>query len=431
MGITSLLSTTGRSEGTRLRGECHGDSSIVSTPPYQETPADPAAETVAVAREDVVEETRPRPPRIWPWLLALLLLVVGGLLAFVLLRGGDKTTMPDVVGLTELEARARLADAELEPDIDRGPSDRAAGQVFEQTPGAGTQLEEGEQVEIGVSSGLVRVPVPSVRDLDQQEAIAKIEEAGFRPKLRRVFAGAPAGKIVEQEPRGGERAPRGSTVVLVSSKGRNLERVPDVIGRTEREAVQVLRRRGFEPRTFDVPSPDPRGIVVAQQPAGREQAPPDSRVRINVSTGEQSGQPSARTGTVAQPGSGVSVPEVVGLSQTAALRRLHAVSLRGVVQYRGSSEPRGRVIDQFPRPGSSKNAEARVRLVVSAGQETAERVAVPDVRGEDEETATAMLEDAGFRVEVIRTGGGATVEDQQPAPGVRSYADAVVTLFVG
>ena len=63
-----------------------------------------------VEREEVVEETPARPPRIWPWLLALLLLVLGGLLAyFLLLRDEEKTTMPRVVGITEAEAQARMA----------------------------------------------------------------------------------------------------------------------------------------------------------------------------------------------------------------------------------------------------------------------------------------------------------------------------------
>ena len=108
--------------------------------------------------------------------------------------------------------------------------------------------------------------------------MAKLKAAGFR-RAPRVFDGAPKGVVVEQEPRGSERAPKGSTVVLIVSKGRNLKPVPDVVGLQEGEAVSKLRASGFEPRIFDVPSPEPQGVVVAQQPPGGEQAPPDSRVR--------------------------------------------------------------------------------------------------------------------------------------------------------
>jgi beta-lactam-binding protein with PASTA domain len=76
------------------------------------------------------------------------------------------------------------------------------------------------------------------------------------------------------------------------------------------------------------------------------------------------------------------------------------------------------------------NRNAQVRLVVSIGQ-GAEELEVPDVRDQSEASARQTLEDLGFRVEIIRTGDGDTVEDQQPAPGVTSAPGMVVTLFVG
>jgi beta-lactam-binding protein with PASTA domain len=392
---------------------------------------EPVPETVAVEREHVVEETRPGPPRIWPWLLALLLLVVGGLLAyFLLVRGEEKTTMPRVVGLTEAEAQAQIADANLESDVDRRRSEQEAGIVFAQTPGAGTQLDEGERVELLVSSGFVRVTVPAVRGLSESDAVQKLENARLEAEVERVFAGAPKDMVVEQDPRGGEQAERGSTVALVVSKGRNLATVPDVVGLTESQAVSRLRAREFVPRLVDVPSTDPRGTVVAQQPPGGERAPPDSRVRLNISTGQGTGQPQERPGETT-PGGDVNVPDITGLAQTPALRRLHNADLRGVVAYRRSDEPRGRVIDQFPAAGSAKRTGARVRVLISSGPAGLDELEVPDVRGEEEQAAVQALEAEGFRVDVIRTGDGTTVEDQQPEPGLRAWRGAVVTLFVG
>jgi beta-lactam-binding protein with PASTA domain len=326
-------------------------------------------------REEVVEEEVPprRPPRLWPWLLALLLLVLGGLLAYYLLtRGDDKTTMPPVIGLTETEARARVSESELEAGVVRRPSQRDAGIVFAQSPGAGTQLDEGQQVTILVSSGLVEVPVPSVIDLREQEAVQKLEDAGFEVRVQRVFAGAPEGVVVEQDPRGGERAPTGSTVGLTVSKGRNLNPVPDVLGLEEDEAVSRLRAAEFVARIFDVPSTEPEGTVIAQQPQAGEQAPPDSRVRLNVSTGEQTGETTERPSTT-----------TTGTTTT----------------------------------GTTTTGAARV--------------AVPDVRDLDEQTATDTLEGSGFRVEVVREGDGDVVQDQQPQPGARAARGSVVRLFVG
>ena len=405
----------------------------MSIPPDQGDEETVVIDESARHREEVVEEVPPRrPPRLWPWLLALLVLVLGGLLAYFLLtRGPDKTTMPRVVGLTESAARVRIAEANLEAQVIRRRSERPADIVFAQSPGAGVQLDEEQTVEIFVSSGLVEVPVPSVRDLREDEAVAKLKAAGFKTQVRRVFAGAPKGVVVEQEPRGSERAPKGSTVALTVSKGRNLKAVPDVVGLQEGEAVSKLRASGFEPRIFDVPSSEPQGAVVAQQPAGGEQAPPDSRVRINVSTGEEAGQTTERPSTTTTGAARVTVPSVVGVAQTPALRRLRNAGLRGVVSYRTSNQPRGRVIEQRPRAGGQLSRNAPVQIVVSAGATMGEPLDVPDVSGVSEDEARQTLEDAGFRVEVIRVGDGATVEDQQPEFGVTAFRGAVITLFVG
>ena len=184
----------------------------MSTPP---PPPDPPADAVVV--DEVEEEVAPppRPPQLWPWLLALLVLVLGGLLAWwLLLRDDEKTTMPPVVGLTEAQARARIAEAELEVDVDRARSERRAGIVFAQIPGGGTQLDEGQRVEIKVSSGLTRVAVPAVVDLRQGAAVDALEQAGFEVVIRRVFAGAPRLVGVAQDTRGGAPAPRGWVVLL-------------------------------------------------------------------------------------------------------------------------------------------------------------------------------------------------------------------------
>jgi beta-lactam-binding protein with PASTA domain len=435
MGIADLLSTTGLHEGTRLPPDFQGESGVVSPLRRRRTAEDTTVSAREGVRREVVEEEPlpPPPPRIWPWLLALLLLVIaGGIAWWLLTRDDEKTTMPRVVGVTEVEARAQIADAELEADVDRRASRRRAGIVFAQTPGAGTQLDEGERVEILVSSGFVRLPVPSVIDLPERDAVQRLEQAGFKTEIKRVFAGAPKGDVIEQDPRGGERARRGSTVLLTVSKGRNLNTVPDVVGRTETEAVRLLRARGFEPRIFDVPSTETQGTVVAQVPPGGEQAPPDSRVRINVSTGVETGEPQERPSEPA-PGSAARVPDLVGLGQTTALRRLFAAQLDGAVLYQRSSRPVGSVIAQRPAAGTSATRPAQVILTVSSGP-SPELVDVPDVVGQPLADARETLEAEGFTVGTIldRTTDAArgTVLDQQPQAGTRAPSGGAITLWV-
>src|SRR6266516_2010693 len=68
------------------------------------------------ATEEVAEPAGPPPERYWwLWLLLLLLLVIGGLLAWYFLsRDNDKATVPNVIGLREDAAAARIHDRGLD-----------------------------------------------------------------------------------------------------------------------------------------------------------------------------------------------------------------------------------------------------------------------------------------------------------------------------
>lgn len=61
--------------------------------------------------------------------------------------------MPDVMGLTEQDMRAKLDAVGLQADVTRAPSYAADGTVFSQTPKAGEQVPKGSKVSVQVSSG--------------------------------------------------------------------------------------------------------------------------------------------------------------------------------------------------------------------------------------------------------------------------------------
>jgi PASTA domain-containing protein len=71
--------------------------------------------------------------------------------------------VPDVVGISRVEATRRLDAAGLEPGSqDEVPNDNfAEGVVIEQDPVAGTEVERGTTVDLVVSTGPTQEPTPS------------------------------------------------------------------------------------------------------------------------------------------------------------------------------------------------------------------------------------------------------------------------------
>jgi hypothetical protein len=98
----------------------------------------------------------------------------------------------------------------------------------------------------------------------------------------------------------------------------------------------------------------PAGIVISQDPAAGAMVDPGSDVTIVVSTGEQQQQ--------------VSVPDVVDLSEAAAVAEIKAVGLVEVVNEQFSDTvPAGTVISQDPEAATMVAPGSEVTIVVSTG----------------------------------------------------------------
>lgn len=390
----------------------------------------------AATEETVERRPGPTPPpperEWWPWLLLLALLVIAGLLALYFLTrgGGDKVSVPRVVGLQEPEAVSRLSDRGLVARVLRRASDRPRGTVFGQDPQAGTRLEKGDRVQIAVSNAPARLLVPDVVGLQADKAKQRLVSAGLVPEERQVFSKKKRGIVVAQRPQPGTKAQKGETVTIDVSKGRGRTTVPDVVGRSRADAESALADAGLVANAVTVPSSEAEGTVTAQDPAAGEQVDRGTKVRINVSSGS-----SSTTTTTTSPGTttsqGASVPDLSGLEQTAAIRRLVAAGLRPRVVYAASDGPENTVTAQSPDAGASASRGSRVRITVSAGPSPSFSQ-VPDVVGQTTGDARSALEAEGFTVAVFRVAGqSGVVVDEQPAGGGRAPDGGQVSIFVG
>lgn len=412
-----------------------------------------AEETVVEGRETIVEEheevvPQRRPPLIWPWLLAFLLLVLGGLGAYYYFSQEDKATVPVVVGQRQEGAEANVREAGFEPRSERRESARPRGVVLDQRPDGGTELEEGKTVLLTVSNGPPRETVPDVVGDTRSTAVADLTAASFRAEVTEAFSDKKAETVISQEPAAGSNLKEGSAVELTVSKGRRPVEVPDVVGTTSSEATATLRDAGLDANLVPVPSDRPGGTVIAQNPAAGATAKTGTKVRLNVAQAPEETTPATTapptttepatttTTTPAEPPARATVPEAVGQELAVGARAFGDQGLKVAVRYVPSQEARGRIIAQAQPAGTELRRGDTVQVNVSTGAEPAQATAVPRVLGAEEGRARSLLEEAGFEVLAIeletadasRIG---RVLSQTPAGSAQIPQGSLVILYVG
>jgi eukaryotic-like serine/threonine-protein kinase len=198
--------------------------------------------------------------------------------------GKPQVTVPSVEGLSSTDAVSRLADANLKWKITQVTSDRDAGTVIDQTPGAGASVDQGSVIRLKVSKGPQPVAVPNVVGSTFATASSQLQGLGFAVARKDVDSSQPADTVVAQSPSPGSSAVPGATITLSVSKGPKTKPVPDVTSQDQASAQEQLKASGFRVRIVTQPVTDQSqdGIVLNQDPQGGTEASPGTVVTIVV-----------------------------------------------------------------------------------------------------------------------------------------------------
>ncbi|MFJ7082278.1 Stk1 family PASTA domain-containing Ser/Thr kinase [Streptomyces griseus] len=230
--------------------------------------------------------------------------------------------------------------------------------------------------------------VPSLLGQTQKTAEQRLSDEGLGLKgVDRVFSDTvERGSVVSSEPASGERIRGNGSVKLVVSRGPEIVRVPDVVGRSLADARRALKKVGLAPGmvTKEFSEDVARGEVVRTDPRAGTDRNPDTAVALVVSKGAP-----------------VEVPDVSGLSVEDATAELEAEGLKAEVLPGRvhSAEVEGDIAEQSPAEGTEAAEGDTVQLTVSKGPRMLD---VPDVTGRDVDEARSTLEEAGFEVKVER-----------------------------
>ncbi|MDQ3722943.1 MAG: PASTA domain-containing protein, partial [Actinomycetota bacterium] len=221
-----------------------------------------------------------------------------------------------------------------------------------------------------------RVQVPDVVGSSISVATTRLQSEGFEVVTVRDNSDKPRNTVIGQRPGGGSTADEGARVTINVSEGPAITTVPDVVGDGRLQARRTLTSAGFEVRETKAASASVAiGRVISQSPDGLQES--GEVVQIVVSTGAER----------------LPVPNVVGKTADEARSALDAFKV--TVQEREDDEAAaGTVVAQDPADGElARGSTVRLTVAVEARQ-----IAVPDVVGRSQNTATKTLSGAGFEV---------------------------------
>jgi len=263
------------------------------------------------------------------------------------------------------------------------------------------------------------VSVPYVVGLKQAQAVAKIQDKGLKAKVQPGPSNTfPVGTVTHQSIDGGEKTDKGNTVVLTVSNGRPKTTVPNVVDKSQSDAVAALTAAHLKVSVMHVYSSKTPDTVTAQDPPASSRVFWNTTVHINVSQGQKQ----------------IEIPNVVGQSYESARSSLLAAGLQVARSDVDSNQPTGTVIGQSPNAGTRVGAGTTVTLSVSRGSTA--QTPVPDVTNNDEPTAKSILTGSGFKVKVTRQPVTDPSEQgivlvQTPLGGTNAPAGSTVTITVG
>nr|WP_221473278.1 Stk1 family PASTA domain-containing Ser/Thr kinase [Planomonospora venezuelensis] len=217
----------------------------------------------------------------------------GSQLVLIASAGPKRVNVPNVVGLSEADARTKLGEAGLVvDDVKKQASETVPrGQVMKTSPAVGNPVKEGSKVDLVMSAGLV---MPDVMGMHRDQADGLLRGAGFDPRFVEQTDGAEPCTVIAQDPRPNAEVDKGAVINLTLSacsaewhwpwenNGENATDdnviiIPNVMFKDVKAARDELRAAGFK---AEVRKGLNRGRVLAQRPPGGQAAPPGTKVTL-------------------------------------------------------------------------------------------------------------------------------------------------------
>ncbi|MED4602574.1 Stk1 family PASTA domain-containing Ser/Thr kinase [Paenibacillus validus] len=262
--------------------------------------------SLQAAEDDEDDEEEPAAPRkkkrwVKPLVIILVLLaVLGGMwYAVGVVKAKvmiERVDVPTVVGLQLVQAQQMLHDAKLESEFEYVKDDKNSPKdtVVRQSH-SDMKVNVGSKITLYVSQGPDKKKMPDLVKLKLGDATTRLKELGIAEKnivVESKFMDEPPDTVVSQTPAADEEFadPAAVMVKLVVSKGRESIPMPNLIGKTENEAKNMLLVNNLKLAkdgiTYEASYKQSKGKVIGQFPyQPNDSVPPGTEITLTVSSG--------------------------------------------------------------------------------------------------------------------------------------------------
>jgi eukaryotic-like serine/threonine-protein kinase len=255
-------------------------------PPYQYGPPETGG-------QDQYPPRRRRRP-IWPWIAAVVALVVIGavVLAYEAINGHSappRSEVPSVVGKKLADAEATLTKDGFKPVAQPKVTNGKPNIVLSTNPAGGQFVTKGSKVTVVYSARPGSKAIPSVKGMTFDDAENTLHAAGFTVVTKSSTAVAsltiPDGSVVSSLPAAGTKVPLSTQIVLrVSGGGVS---VPTVTDEQLSDAETAIRAAHLVPNVINAQGPPGAapGSVWQESPNAQKVVLPGSTVNLYVVPG--------------------------------------------------------------------------------------------------------------------------------------------------
>ena len=273
-----------------------------------------------------------------------------------------------------------------------------------------------------------KVKVPDLRGMTEEEAKKVLKDKKYDMTLvvdsEEESTTYEKGQIIKQTPGINKEVKKKTVIKVVISSGKKEETkaIPDVSGKDQSEALQLLSEAGFtnvkvDKSRFETSSEYDQDEVIRTEPSANTEVALDEEINLIVSLGENKPE----------------VPNVIGMTQSSAVSALEAKGLEVSVEedYHDSTE-KGKVFYQSKRAGTRVTEGSTIIIRVSKGKKQVE-VTVPDIIGKSKTYAKNSLEaqQLGYR-EVYQDSDlpKDTVISCDPGSGKNVVQGTTITVYI-